>query len=363
MLLLLVVAARAWGIGPVLLWSGDTIAPERVASVGPQGIELRMTFEPGESIDDRTLVGWGQVRDIEGGWGEAQRYRAIAEAIHRAEARLARADMHGAGLALEAHAGPYMLTMGPTSSQIASAMVGVHLYGGDRVRAAHAWFATLGGTAGVDRPWIDVQTGLCPALPPVFTREAGAEFLASEAAEHADTVRAAMAELYREAAYVATGNPGDRVQPDARAKADPAVRFVIDMVRAQTETDPSARRAAREALDRRGRAADERHAWIAAWAGLGVGVSMMGEQEVTDRDAGAARLVSVLIEQSQAAPGIAELARELLVDYFESTGRVGHADAVRSMERAALLGLRPWREGSERARPETDGGPTDEENP
>jgi hypothetical protein len=89
---------------------------------------------------------------------------------------------------------------------------------------------------------------------------------------------------------------------------------------------------------------------------LGVGVSLLREPDRIEADAGAAELLTVVLLHQHTAPGLADLAADLAVEYFERTGRAEHAEAVRTMDMAALSGWLP-------AAPPTDDAPGDEPDP
>jgi hypothetical protein len=324
----------AVSIGPATLWSGEVISDERIAAATPQGLELRQRFDAG-SIDGRALVPWGEVKSIANGWSGAESYREVADAVYRAEERLARGDAAGAGWLLEPLSRTYFQERGATTSQIASALVMVRVLDGRTGGAVDAWLVWRQDRGGPGRAWLDPVTGLCPSLPPVFVEAVAAEILRGDPSE-SDVMRS----IYRAAAAAGSDSEGDMlasVDRSARDRADVGVRMVWDMVRARTDSDASVRRAARESLDRKGRGTES--GWLGTWAELGVGVSLLGEADAGTRDAGAARLIAVIVEYSRAAPGLTSLARDLLVDYFEETGRAGHAESVRGMDRAALIGF------------------------
>lgn len=332
-MLSLLAAICTLAIGPVTLWSGETIPRDRVEGVNEQGVEIRQSFEAGE-IAESTLVPWGQVRSVGNGWQGAAEYEAVADAIWRAEARLARGDAIGAGWLLEPLADRYFASGGPTTAQVASALVMVRLMGNDRLGATEAWLVWRETRRGPARAWLDADSGLCPALPPAFPWSTSS---ADSASSEPDSV---MGQLYNAAASplsAPTRGGLESIGRDPRDRADPGFRVVWEMVRAVGDPDPTARRAARDAIERRARPGDPD--WRLAWAHLGVGMSLLAEPDAQLRDAGASRLISVIVEHPRAAPGLSGLARDTLVDYFESTDRAGHADAVRAMDRVALLGI------------------------
>lgn len=354
-------------IGPATLWSGEQIPSERIEGVTAQGVQIRQSFEAG-SIAESTLIPWVEVRSIGNSWSGAERYEEVADSLKRAEDRLARGDASGAGRLLEPLAETYFGEPGPTTSQVASALVMIRMLDGDSEGALNAWLVWRGQRGGPDRAWIDSATGLCPALPPVFRR---ANEVGAENTDRGDPVAASdvMRFVYSIAAMNATEPRSidlGEIERGPQDRADLGVRMVWDIVRANTDPDPSARRAARDAIDRRGRAA--RSEWEIAWAHLAVGVSQMGESDRLLRDAGAARLVSVIIEHPKVAPGLSDLTRDLLIEYFEETDRPHHVASVRALDRAALLGL-AQQVGSDGSALETEQGaasPTDgtpSENP
>ncbi len=345
--------------GPVSLRDGGTIEHDRVRGFTPQGIELTTSFEPG-SIDGRTLIPWGEVRSIEGGWGQADAYRAIADAVWRADIRLDRGDAAGAGAVLEPIAEAYLDEQGPTSGTIAGILTATRLLRGERAGAVRAWLAARSNGVSGESYWIDGQTGLCTALPPVFRPEEAAA-VREMGAVAGDTPVDGLRALYLAAASASAGETAALPELTARQRSDAGLRLVLDMVRARLEPESASREAARDALGRRLRAGGPD--WEIAWLRLGIGLSMMGEPDPQTRDAGASRLVTVVIDHQMTAPGLSELARDLLIGYFSETGRPQHAAAVRSMDRAALLGLAPWRDEHDDTQTQTGTPTPDEESP
>lgn len=325
-------------IGPVHLRSGEKIAAERVAGVSPQGVELKPGFEDG--LPSRSFVPWLDVLTIENGWVGAEAFRTLADSVGRSEARVERGDFVGAGSILEPLGAEHLALRGPTSASIASALAMIRVLRAEPAGAARAWLAWRSDPAGPNRSWIDTETGLCPSLPPVWDKAAASDFLSTDPAGLGlDQTAAFLAAHYANAARAALGSAAEEPpETDARTKADPGVRLVAEIVRAQTESDPTALAAARDGLRRRVRAGGP--AWEDAWCRLGLGVSMLNEDDRLEADAGAGELVAVLIEHRQTAPGLADLARQLLVDYFSRTGRPDHARSVEAMDHAALAGIR-----------------------
>ncbi len=329
-------------IGPVLLRNGAAIEPERVEGFAEQGVNVRPSFDASGPMVP-ALVPWREVLDIEGGWGEAAAYRSVADATHRAELRLARGDATGAIALLEPLAGAYLDRSGPTSGAIASALAVCRLLRSDRAGAAGAWLAWRSNPLGPPRDWIDAETALAPMAPPVFAERDARAFLSvpaerSGVPEHAGE----LSKLYRAAAdAIVNGRPVELAGPETRLRADPGVRLVWEMVRARADPDASGRLAARDALRRRMRTAGA--AWQIAWCHLGIGASMMAEDDRLEADAGAAELISVVLFDQGTAAGLADLAADLLIEYFETTQRPEHADSVRAMDRAAMSGLLPGR--------------------
>ncbi len=330
-------------LGPVVLRDGQRIEPDRVEGFTPQGVRVTPDFSESQPAV-AGLVPWAVVQDIEGAWGDAERYRQTADALRRAETRLARGDATGARHLLEPLAEEYLTETGPTTAALCSALAITRLLRDDRPGAARAWLGWRADPQGPARPWIDADSGLSPGLPPVWSERDARAFLQTaalppEAAEHA----VALADLYRLAAAAALdaadGPPLAPSAPPARLRADAGVRLVWDAVRAQAEPDPEARQNGREALARR--LESPAPAWEHAWCRLATGASLLGEEDPIRSDAGAAELITVILLGQDAGPGLAGLAADLAADYFERTGRPGHARAVRSMHRAAQSGLGP----------------------
>lgn len=338
-------------IGPVTLRDGRLIAADQVEAVSDEGVMLR----PGLADDGRPsarLVPWIEVEGVgaagASSWGEAEAYRELADTLRRAELRLFRGDVPGTLRLLGPVAEQYLVesggtreaSNGPTTGLVASSLVICRTLRNDRAGAAHAWLAWRGTREGPTRAWIDAETGLVPALPPVWTRDDAAAFLAGPAESPTGSEYAAeLAGMYALAARHAAGADLSEHTggPSTRLRADAGVRLAWEMVRAQVDPELAGRREARDALRRRLRSGSP--AWEEAWACLGIGASLLGEADPMDADAGAAELVGVVIAHRDAAPGLAGLALSLVTDYFERTGRRDHAGAVAAMDRAARRGL------------------------
>ncbi len=345
----------AVALGPVVLRDGTRYDAEQAKrfTFNGQGIQIDIAPDPGAGVPPvRRFVGWAEVERVgaegAGGWGEAEAYRSVADALDRAEKRLARGDVTGARVLLEPLAERYLKETGPTSGAVASMLAWCRVLRSDRAGAAEAWLAwrrgDAGGGGGPARDWIDAATGLAPAIPPVWAgsdaRETATLLMPMSALAGANDPSSELIRLYTLMAVVASGGEvGEYDGPETRLRADPGVRLVWEMVRAQADPEAAGRRGARDALRRRARTPGP--AWQAAWVHLGLGASLLREPERIDADAGAAELLTVVLLHQDTAPGLAELAADLAVEYFERTGRSGHAEAVRAMDTAAIHGLLP----------------------
>lgn len=345
------VQARA-DIGPVSTRDGRVIAPDQIQAVTDQGVVLRPAL--GEDGTPRALlVPWIGVEQVgpagAASWGEAERFRPVADALMRAELRLSRGDVPGTVALLGPLTERYLNetgrgvapSAGPTTGLIASAMTICRVLRDDSPGAARAWLIWRETREGPDRAWIDQSTGIAPALPPVWASRdasaflAGSSFPATLVSGDRSEYAAELARLYTMAARSAAGEPmpAEPEAPPTRLRADAGVRLAWEMVRAQVDPELSGRREARDALRRRLRSGSP--AWEEAWAHLGIGASLLREPDPLDADAGAAELIGVVISHRDAAPGLAGLALTLATEYFEQTGRPGHAEAARAMDRAA----------------------------
>lgn len=346
---LLGLLAVAVALGPVVLRDGTRYDAEQARrfTFNGQGIQIDIAPDPSSSVPPvRRFVGWAEVESVggaSGGWGEAEAYRSVAEALDRAEKRLARGDVTGARALLEPLADRYLKETGPTSGSIASMLAWCRVLRSDRAGAAEAWLAWRRGD-GPARDWIDAGTGLAPSIPPVWTgsdaREAATLLIPVASMASGNDPASELIRLYTLAAVVASGGEaGEYDGPETRLRADPGVRLVWEMVRAQVEPEAAGRRGARDALRRRARTTGP--AWQDAWVHLGLGASLLRESDRIEADAGAAELLTVVLLHQDTAPGLAELAVDLAVEYFERTGRSGHAEAVLAMDMAAISGLLP----------------------
>jgi hypothetical protein len=336
----------AAALGPVVLRDGTRYEASEAKpfTFTEQGVQIDIGPDPAAGVMPvRRLVGWAEVADIEGGWGQAERFRAVSDAVDRAEKRLARGDVSGARALLEPLADGYLKDTGPTSGPVASMLGFCRVLRSDQAGGAMAWLAwRRGGTPA--RDWIDAETGLMPSIPPVWNasdaREGARPMMAAASLASGDDPASELVRMYAYSIVVAAGEDAGRYEgPETRLRADAGVRLVWEMVRAQTDPEAAGRRGAREALRRRARTPGA--GWQTAWVHLGIGASLLREPERIEADAGAAELLTVVLLHQGAAPGLADLAADLAVEYFERTGRAGHAEAVRAMDVAAISGLLP----------------------
>ncbi len=190
-------------------------------------------------------------------------------------------------------------------------------------------------------PVFDPVTGLAPGLPPVFQNDAAtgvgvqSDEWASMAAEvgGGDERTRVLAELYLAAARFDTGQS---LEIAPVTSGDPGVKLVADVVlaRAGNEQQRAAARAALEARLSSGvdrvRAGDggetvQAEGWVECWCRLGLGRSLVREQDEAARRLGVIHLLHVPARFSRVSPVLASMA---LADAAAALHAIGdHAGA------------------------------------
>jgi len=247
--------------------------------------------------DAPRTIGWDRVLILPDEFGEAATpYSLVADAAWRARTRLARGDVRLAEPLFEQLFEQYRGGAGPTSLVVAEGLLRCRLSRGAQAGAVEPWIATLRIRAGGERlagepplpPALDDETGLAPALPPIWLDTPALEALLRRDADvgAGDPVAGAMWAWSRYAAALERGEATD--PPETEADDHPGVALVRRIALSRSP-DAATRAAARAELEA---GLDEsRDTWAEAWRRAAIGRSLLLEDE---RDATVRAVVELL---------------------------------------------------------------------
>jgi hypothetical protein len=318
--------------GPVQRWSSSVPIEGEEITFSDRGVAVR---PPGEVIP--VMIPWFDLKSLPSGWaGEAQPYEDIAALARTAHTRRLRGDPEAAEeqyLALsekiKPERGEQALDIALGLLQVALASAKASAKAGDeiipwlkaiRIDQASASNSVLG---------IDQRTGLHPEIVPVFAEKSTAEieqpvglgeremilfsyYQLASAKTRSGQADEALNELFRRARIL-----GER---------EIGIQFVHEIVKCQIDSDPTSRRAARDSLRRRLRSGEE--SWAESWIHLALGVSLLAEPGVSDRELGVLECITVVVSHRDTPSSIVGLAAELAAEYLRSTGRDLYADTI-----------------------------------
>ncbi len=304
------------------------------------------------SADMKTVVvPWYELRDQ-----APPAYATRAMQAWQAHDRVKRGDISGAMPLYVSLGKEDLWEQGPQSMDVCAGLVRCYVASGRRVLAIEpmlAWFEaeSLPGAEDASTPeQLDDQLRIRSDLPPVFLH------IADDSISDPDPRSSGRTRLIH--AYFATVLVEPEEKPELlehiqilkrEYKArDPGLIFLEQMVFAQAHTDRSARIAARDALLRR--TESQHDTWIEVWARLGLGVSLIRDEDLHARDLGVVHLVHVIVRLPQIDPGLTMLAAEIAESYLHSTQRSAWGSKLMQDARMNLLGTR--------ARPGTAGEQT-----
>ncbi len=325
-------------------------------------VELRGQREPidgaivtmgvdGVEVEGRGLIGWDQVRDIEGERAEAFEtdFRGYADKAWRARIRLSRGDAIGAEPLFEELFQTYAWRRGPTAAVVCEGLLRTRLRRNAQASAIAPWLSLL--HAGATDTWgtglVDPTTRLVASLPPIWLPGPAIDELrinipAADASIDSDVRE--IARWYELAASFEAGRPTEIPDP---VSSDRGVRLLADIVQARAG-DETTRRRSRDALMVRAEAT--RGTWIEAWCRAAIGRSLLREADEEQIRLGIVSLLTVpaLFEEELphlAALCLAEAAASLDLDLGM------HDDALRVARELAsrfpgheALGWAPMRE-------------------
>ncbi|MFM9956558.1 MAG: hypothetical protein ACKVZJ_00650 [Phycisphaerales bacterium] len=305
---------------------GGTVLDDTVVGVNGQGV----VTSPRLAGDAQRVIPWDMVRAVEGDFAQdARAFSARADAAWRAQSRLARGDDRLAEPALAALYEELKGEDGPLTLRVSEGLLRCRLIRGDQAGAVPVWLTAVrlrgvdaglpseprnsgggaggaGGAGDSSRAFdavIDPETGLCPALPPLWTDASDAAALraALQASSGAGGPAAELAQWYERAAALDAGEAPADALPAASAESD-AVKLVSLMVKAR-DPDAKVRGAARErliaGLD------DDADTWKEAWRRAALGRSFLMESDATLRSQGLVHWLHLPARFARAQPYLA----------------------------------------------------------
>lgn len=316
---------------------GGTVLDDQPTGVTPQGVTAAPRLAPSTT----RIIPWDMVREVRGPLAaDAAPFANMADAAWRARSRWIRADYAQAEPLLNELFQTHRHQAGPLTLRLADGLLRCRLVRGDQHGAVVPWLTALrlrdadaGLPAGTDAPWlgltqreesappqpptgvIDPETGLCPALPPVWINADAAAALAAELlADHTVPADAPagireLAILYTRAAALET-DPGNA--PNLPAMTDSlsgpsnaGLALVLQMVRSR-DPDPQVRASARSRLSS-GLSA-EADTWKEAWRRAALGRSLLMENDDASRSEGLFHLLNLPARFKHTQPYLAGVA-------------------------------------------------------
>ncbi|MFN0012523.1 MAG: hypothetical protein ACKVS8_12865 [Phycisphaerales bacterium] len=192
-----VVAAGASAQTRVYLRGGTDPLPGRVVRMDAGGVTMTLTADgpgsdgapaPARAPATTRVVSWDRVRGVEADGSRTREIPAafseLADSLFRARVRLERGDIDLAAPAAERLYARTTTFEGPSGALLAECVLRVRLARGAHASAIEPWLhmvaarghggagsaaeAWVGGTVTLS-PVVDEASGLCPALPPIFS--------------------------------------------------------------------------------------------------------------------------------------------------------------------------------------------------
>lgn len=232
---------------------GQPALDGRALEVDDNGVLFRVA-RGAEQSD--LLVTWDQIRlfetDREGFAERSAERREMSEQLWRARSRVERLDYAAAEPIFESLFAQTLNRTDATAITVAEGLLRCRLARGARAAAVVPWLELhrllaqgLKPTAYLALPpVVDAQTGICPQLPPIWTRSAGVEQLLADLAQYIPDATATerLASLYTRAARLTLGvrvqDPALFYNMDESWQRDPAALMVTAMVAANEEITP-----------------------------------------------------------------------------------------------------------------------------
>jgi hypothetical protein len=351
-----------------------------VSEVSPAGVLVRVpplgSDDPAQPGARLVLIALDRVQAVSGpGEPLFRAYAPTAIGLWRARTRMERGDLALAEEALAEVLDPTAEPQGPTGMVTAELVLRARLTRGWTGGAIWPWLRWVHarrqrlevpgqpqwvGQATPATPVIDAESGLCPSLPPVFSAlvnrgalEALVESPEASGVPESDPVVRELKELYLFAARweLAQDDPSRSGALPASRSADTGVNFVREIVLARTGA-PDQRAQARARLserlaneladrspaDRDPRIAPDPARWVELWCRLGIGRSLLREEDAALRRRGVMELVAVAARAGDSAPAFSLTALAEASEELRAQGEGAAAEVLAAEARR----IRPW---------------------
>ena len=317
----------------------------RIVRVNDAGVTIT------SSLGATQVISWDRVRRIEPQPHDPKLQERATE-LWRARSRVERNDTALAEPLLERLFEVYRGQTHETALVVAEGLLRCRLARGDHALAVvPALELTRLRRASVTtdsyttlRPIIDPAYALCTVLAPAWASPHRLESLAHDLETYdaqGDRVVAALAAVYRQAAVSQLEGSAD-ARPRALPDHD-GVQLLAMLVDAGGD-DSAAGRAARQRLVK---SFGDLPDWAEAWGRYQLGVAMLRERSLEDRQRGAVNLIHLPARFARTQPYLAGLALMRVAELLEQTGDVEAATELRSQLRERHLHLLDEIEGDE----------------
>jgi len=326
----------------VLLLFSDPTSVERWSQTEPQVGEIVLMDEQGIHLrmDGTVLplqIAWYDIRNLEPSSTQYSEFRTIAQNAWRAHLRLERGDYTSAEIEYARLAEQYLWKQGLESADVSLGLMRCRLDREDRASAVLPFLSWLGSQT-IDQiasqikqeeiDGYDSEYRLMTYLPPVFGPEDRVSAIDPIPELGSKSIhQQAYYELYR-LAYSIDEHKTEVAEKSldeinrlgiGRANRDAGFEFMKDMVTAQAHPVEDTRRAARDSLNRKIKS--QTGSWIEMWARLGLGISLLDEEDVESNERGVIELIHVIVRFQSMNPNLAETASQIANEYLVRTNR------------------------------------------
>lgn len=332
--------AAADGISTVVPRGGGAPFERQVESVSEAGVVI---------VDGgtRTILSLDSVKEIRGeGAAAFAPYADLAERVWRARIRLERSDIVGAEPLLEDCAPLFSMMAGPTAAVVHVGLMRCRIERNARTGAIVPWLNAVAAGDCTDHATsilrsdrqdgllIDRETGVAPAIPPIFSDGPAVRGLAKSNWPHLgvtvddreDARRAArLSEWYYAAVCFETGRPFEL--PEVSGTSDSGLLLVRDIVLSRVG-DPNRRTAARASL--KAKSQESQSAWIRVWSKVAIGRSLTMESEIDLRLIGVGLMLEVVAADAQVLPELTGVCLAEAAETLEALGDVRGAEKLRA---------------------------------
>lgn len=331
---------------------------ESILDATPAGLALGAAADDDDGVT--RVVSWDNVRAVRGpAASRAEPFLDAGLELWRARTRLQRGDSFGAEPLFERLYARFASSAGPTPAIVAEGLLRCRLRRGALTSAVPPWLtlrraaespaaatgpsAVAPAIAGL-RPVLDPETGLVPALPPIWLDDRAVSVFADrrEALPPAGTRAGVLADLYHTAALLAIGRPippEPLVAAESLASTDSGVRIVWTVVASQLPPGPLRNRGVRGLREM---LADAellaRLPWSEPWARAALGSAMIAEPDADTRELGIVQLLHVPARFSEDASYLSGVCLARAAEAAATLGDTGPAARLRAELAARYAG-------------------------